>query len=142
MREQNIWSIRMKYIITIALLMLSFAFQGYAQEPETTRPLTNTEVVRKVVLMDIEGEIYDSVVVTMKSISPDFIINDKYKVKVTVVDEKGKKIWKKTLKNVFLYVFSNGQVQVGKLNFDQIVIRRSSLTGDFIGIVREKEGVF
>lgn len=78
----------------------------------------------------------------MKSTSPDNIITDKYKVKVTITDANGKKIWKKTLKNVFLYVFSDGQVQVGKQNFDRILIRKSSLTGDFIGKIREKEGIY
>ena len=58
------------------------------------------------------------------------------------MDSKGKKIWKKTLKNVFLYVFSNGQVQVGKRGFDQILIQKSSYTGDFIGKIREKEGIY
>ena len=46
------------------------------------------------------------------------------------------------MKNVFLYVFSNGQVQVGKSNFDQILIQKSSYSDDFIGKIREKEGIF
>ena len=78
----------------------------------------------------------------MKSTSPDYFITDKYKVKVTISDSNGKKVWKKTLKNVFLYVFSDGQVQVGKRNFNQIVIQKSSLTGDFFGKIREKEGIY
>ena len=41
-----------------------------------------------------------------------------------------------------LYDFSDGQVQVGKRNFDQIVIQKSSLTGDFLGKIREKEGIY
>ena len=132
----------MKHFLTVLFLMLSLSFTGFAQEPESARPLTDTELVRKVAVMDIEGELFDNVVVTLKSTSPDYIITDKYKVKVTIVDANGKKIWKKTLKNVFLYVFSNGQVQVGKRNFDQILIQKSSSTGNFIGIIREKEGIF
>ena len=54
----------------------------------------------------------------------------------------GKSIYKKTLKNVFLYVFSNGQIQVGKKNFDQIVVQKSKSTDENIGIIREKEGVY
>ena len=69
-------------------------------------------------------------------------ISDKYKVKVKVVDKNGKSIYKKTLKNVFLYVFSNGQIQVGKKNFDQIVVSKSKSTDENIGIIREKEGVY
>ena len=122
--------------------MLSFAISCFSQEAETTSPLTDAEIVRKVATIDIEGEYYDNVVVTMKSLSPDFFKRDIYKVKVTITDSNGKNIWKKTLKNVFLYVFSDGQVQIGKRNFVQIVISKSSLTGDFIGKIREKEGVY
>ena len=132
----------MKRFFTILFLMLSVVLSIFAQEPETAKPLTDTEVVRKVALMDIEGQLYDNVVVTMKSTSPDYFITDKYKVKVTITDANGKKVWKKTFKNVFLYVFSDGQVQVGKRNFDQIVIKKSSLTGDFVGMIREKEGIY
>lgn len=132
----------MKRFIAILFLMLSFTMSGFAQETETAKPLTDMEVERKVARMDIEGEIYNNVVVTMKSVSPDYYFTDKYKVEVTVRGANGKKIWKKTLRNVFLYVFSSGQVQVGKQNFDQILIQKSSLTGDYVGWVREKEGVY
>lgn len=132
----------MKHLVTILLLMLSLAVSGFAQEPESAKPLTDTEVVRRVALMDIEGEMFEDVVVTIKSTSPDYFITDKYKVKVTITDSNGKKVWKKTLKNVFLYVFSDGQVQVGKRNFVQILIQKSSITGDFLGKIREKEGIY
>ena len=132
----------MKHFLTVLLFMLSLVTSGFSQEPETTKQLTDAEIVRKVATMDIEGEYYDNVVVTMKSLSPDLFKRDIYKVKVTITDSNGKKIWKKTLKNVFLYVFSNGQVQIGKRNFDQIIISKSSITGDFIGKIREKEGIY
>ncbi len=124
------------------LFLISCSANIIAQEPETARPLTDTEVVRRVALLDLEGKYYFDVVMTFKSTTPDYFISDKYKVKVTVKDSVGKNIWKKTLKNVFLYVFSNGQIQVGKRNFDQIVVQKNKDTGDFIGVVREKEGVY
>lgn len=128
----------------VLLLMLMFvaSLSMVAQEPETARPLTDTEVVRRVALLDVEGKYYYDVVMTFKSTTPDYFITDKYKVKVSVKNNEGKTVWKKTLKNVFLYVFSTGQVQVGKRNFDMIVVQKSKETGDFIGIVREKEGVY
>lgn len=132
----------MKRFVTILILTLSFTISGFSQESETVKPLTDTEIVRRVAFMDIEGKYYDNVVVTMKSISPDYIMTDKFRVKVKVTDSNGKKVWKKTLKNVFLYVFSNGQVQVGKRNFDQLVIQKSSSTGEFLGMIREKEGIY
>lgn len=128
----------------VLLLMVMFvaSITMVAQEPETARPLTDTEVVRRVALLDVEGKYYYDVVMTFKSTTPDYFITDKYKVKVSVKNNEGKTVWKKTLKNVFLYVFSSGQVQVGKQNFDMIVVQKSKETGDFIGIVREKEGVY
>ena len=126
------------------MLMLMFvaSLSMVAQEPESARPLTDTEVVRRVALLDLEGKYFYDVVMTFKSTTPDYLITDKYKVKVTVTDSAGKKVWKKTIKNVFLYVFSSGQIQVGKQNFDVIVVQKDKETGYFFGIVREKEGVF
>ena len=121
-------------------MLLTFTLNVFAQEK--ANPVTDHEVVRRVALIDIEGTTYENVVVSMKSTSPDGIITDKYKVKVVITDSKGKKIWKKTLKNVFLYVFSEGQVQVGNGGFHQIVIYKLSHTADFIGKIREKEGIY
>ena len=130
----------MKKTLLLFAMLLAFTLNVFAQEE--AKPLIDQEVMRRVALIDIEGTTYENVVVSMKSTSPDGIITDKYKVKVVITDSKGKKIWKKTLKNVFLYVFSNGQVQVGKRGFDQIVIQKSSYTDNFVGMVREKEGIY
>lgn len=137
----NVLSKTSKFVL---LLMMFFAVSlVFAQnEPETTTPLTDMEVVRKVAFLDIEGKHYEDVTISFKSTTPDYFISDKYKVKVKVVDKDGKSIYKKTFKNAFLYVFSNGQIQVGKKNFSQIVISKSNSTDDHIGIIREKEGVY
>lgn len=132
--------------ITRVLVMLLMLFAASTlvlgqSEPETAKPLTDMEVERKVSVLDIEGKLYENVTITFKSTSPDYFITDKYKVKVKAVDGNGRQIYKKTFKNVFLYVFSSGQVQVGKNNFDQVVVYKSSLTNDYIGVIREKEGV-
>ena len=132
--------IRKITLLVIMFLTSTFAFTQ--SEPETTTPLTDMEVVRKVAILDIEGEIHEDVIISFKSTTPDYFITDKYKVKVKVVDKKGKSVYKKTFKNAFLYVFSNGQIQVGKPNFDQILITKSELTNSNIGIIREKEGVY
>lgn len=125
-------------------MMLTINIVGFAQNDETEKasPMTETEIVRKCAILDVEGKQYENVTVTIKSKSPDYFLTDKFKVKVTVTDESGVKVWNKTFKNVFLYVFSNGQIQVGKQNFDKLVIAKSSSTGDWIGMVREKEGVY
>ena len=130
--------------LILFLIMLTISIVGFAQsnEPETAKPMTDTEIVRKCAILDVEGKYYDGVTVTIKSNQPDFVFSDKYKVKVTVTDASGTKVWNKTFKNAFLYVFSSGQIQIGKKNFDQMVISKSSTSGDWIGIVREKEGVY
>lgn len=132
----------MKQLITILVFMLSFTLSGYAEETEKTKPIFNTEVIRRVNVMDIEGQIFNDVVITIKSIEHVYVLTNNYRVNVKIVDRNGKKIWRKTLKNVFLYVFSTGQVQVGNGNFIQILIDKSSLTGNVSGTIRIQEGIF
>ena len=130
--------------LLLFLVMLTINIVSFAQnsEPEKAKPMTDTEIVRKCAILDIEGKYYENVTVTIKSNKPDYVWIDKYKVKVTVTDASGNKVWKKTLNNSFLYVFSDGQIQIGKKNFYQMVILRSSSSGNWKGVVREKEGVY
>ncbi|MDE5551313.1 MAG: hypothetical protein K2I99_08220 [Bacteroidaceae bacterium] len=133
---------RQKMFVLLLITLFTNSWTFAQNIPETTKPLTDMEVVRKVARLDIEREYYEDVIISFKSITPDYFISDKYKVKVKVVDKNGKSIYKKTLKNVFLYVFSDGQIQVGRKNFDQIVVSKSKTTDDYTGIIREKEGVY
>ena len=72
----------------LLLIMLFTCPLAFAQsEPETAKPLTDMEVVRKVAFLDIEGKYYEDVTMSFKSITPDYFISDKYKVKVKVVDK-------------------------------------------------------
>ena len=64
--------------------------------------MRDTKVVRNVTVIDIEGTLYEDVEVTMKSISADYFIFDKDRVKVTIRDKDGKKVWKKTFYNAFM----------------------------------------
>lgn len=102
----------------------------------------NAEIERKVSVMDIEGKEYENVKVTLKSISPDYFISDIYRVKVSIVNENDNVVWKKTLRNVCLYIFSSGQIQVGKTNFNKIVIYKNDYSETFTGKIREKEGIY
>lgn len=131
-------AIFMKPKILLILLILNFTTSLFSQE--TTKPLTDTKIERNVSSMDIEGIEYENVKVTLKSMSPNYF-SDRYRVKVTIVDMEGNTVWRKTLKNVFLYVFSNGQIQVGKQNFDRILIKKN-YSGSYIGTIRVKEGVY
>ncbi len=137
----------MKKFIVLLIFTLSFDSFAFAQsvkkEPEKASPMQNAELIRKVLSLDIEGKLYTDVVVAIKSISPDHFFSEKYRVKVKVMDSDGKTVWNKTMKNVYLYVFSNGQVQVGKPNFDKLVIYSDKRDNKYEkGIIREKEGVY
>ncbi len=143
----------MKKFIVLLIFTLSFDSFAFAQsvkdEPEKASPMQNAELIRKVLSLDIEGKLYTDVVVAIKSISiisPNLIsgsFSEKYRVKVKVMDSDGKTVWNKTLKNVYLYVFSNGQIQVGKPNFDKLVIYSDKRDNKYEkGIIREKEGVY
>ena len=78
--------------LVLFLVMLTISIVSFAQnsEKETTKPIFDTEIVRKVTVLDIEGKSYGNVIVTFKSNKPDFVWTDKYKVKVTVTDSSGK----------------------------------------------------
>jgi hypothetical protein len=129
----------MKLKILLTFLIFYFSTSLFSQE--TSTPMTDAEIERNVARLDIEGKEYENVKVTLKSISPDYFVSDIYKVKVTIVDSQGKQVWKKTLKNVFLYVFSDGQIQVGKPKFNKILIQKN-VSGLYTGKIREKEGVY
>ena len=130
----------MKKTLLLFAMLLAFTSNVFAQEE--AKPLMDREVMRRVALIDIEGTTYENVVVSMKSASLDDYIKGENKVEVVITDSKGKKIWEKALKNVFLYVFSNGQVQIAQGGFVQIVIDKLSQTDDFVGMVREKVGIY
>ena len=81
------------------LVMLTISIVSFAQnsEKETTKPMTDTEIVRKCAFLEVEDKYYENVTVTLKSNQPDFISTYVYKVKVTVTDASGSKVWNKTL---------------------------------------------
>ena len=53
--------------VLLSLIMLTISIVGFAQssEPEKAKPLTDTEIVRKVSNLDIEGKHYENVTVTI-----------------------------------------------------------------------------
>lgn len=129
----------MKKLFLLIISLISLNVISLAQE--SVEPMINGEVVRKVSVLDIEGKEYYNVEVTLKSVSPDNIINFDNRVNVTVVNDKGYTVWRRAIKDAYLYVFSNGQVQVGKGKLDQIIISKSPHSDLYIGKIREKEGI-
>lgn len=127
----------MKKVILFLFCFLSCSISMMSQEQEKAYPLLNAEIVRNVAILDIEGETYFDVEMTFKSNR-----SVKSKVKIFVKEKGGELIWHKTLKYSYLYVFSNGQVQVGRPNFHQVLIQKSKNGISLVGKIREKEGVF
>jgi len=137
----------MKQIFIALSLLLCISLPCQAEgivnsEPEKTTPIYGTEIERYCTLMDIEHKIYADVKVIIKSNDPDYFWTTKHKVYFKVIDSEGNVVYKKTFKNAYLYVFRSGQIQIGKKNFVQVVIRKSESSEDWLGIIREKEGVF
>lgn len=127
----------MKKVILFLFCFLSCSIGMISQEQEKVYPLLNAEIVRNVAILDIEGETFFDVEMTFKSNRAV-----KSKVKIFVKEKGGELIWQKTLKYSYLYVFSNGQVQVGRPNFHQVLIQKSKNGISLVGKIREKEGVF
>lgn len=70
---------------------------------------------------------------------------DKGNVKVTIIQfyGNGKTVYKKKFKNSYLYIFRNGQIQVGRPNFDKLAISPSKEhDGTYVGVIKEKEEVY
>lgn len=135
----------MKKILFLFTLILSCQLSLHAQEnkvAESVTPTENVEISRKVYLLDIEGKDYHDVTVNIESLSPNPLVSDKYRVKVLVTDSDGKKIYKNKFKDCYLYIFSNGQIQIGKPRLNKVVLGEPIMGKSGYGIIREKEGVF
>lgn len=131
----------MKRVLLILMALLQITFCNAKDDGERTSPSLNTEIVRKCSYLDIEGVKYYDVIVTLKSKKRVGWSSDMYSVKVLVKDQKGKKLYKKTIKNSYLYIFSDGQIQVGTPKFNKIMIVKS-IVGSWHGEIREKEGIW
>lgn len=109
------------------------------EEPESVSPTTDVKITRGCYLVNIEGRNYGDVTIELKSISPDFIAYN-YRVKVKVMDEDGKAVYKKTFKNCYLYIFSDGGIQVGKPRFSHIVISKDDC--GWFGVINGEDGIW
>lgn len=106
---------------------------------EKALPLNNTEAVRKVKIVDIDGTTYVNAKIYMTTVS---FVDGTNAVKVSIFDINNKRVWKKTLSGAYLYVFSDGQIQIGQRNFQQVLIYRERDTNSFIGLIRAEEGIY
>lgn len=80
----------MKPKILLIFLFLNCSVNLFSQEK--AKPMSDTEIMRNVLKMDIEGKEYENVKVTFKSVSPDYYFSNVDKVKVIIVDMEGKEV--------------------------------------------------
>ena len=92
--------------------MVIWAAISFAQE--SVKPSYGVKTERPVAIALINGKKYYDVTVELSSAEiTDMFVEG---VKVTVKDEKGKKIYKKRFSKSRLYAFSDGTIQIGKGN--------------------------
>lgn len=123
------------------LFYVLFPIIAIAQdEIESSKPSFDTEIERRCAILKIEDDIHYDVTITLKSQSPDYFVSDKFRVKVIVKSSDGENVYKKTFKNAYLYIYSDGSIQVGKPKFNQIIISRKD--DIWFGVINEKEGIW
>lgn len=138
----------MKRLLTLFILITSIVSLSHSQtattpEVQSVKPVRNAMVERKVVAIDVDGVTYENVNVSMQAVNHRYY--NRNKVKIVIRDVMGKKLWSKTFSDVFLYVFSDGQVQVGQGTFIQLLIEKiakPTAEGEFKATFREKQGIF
>lgn len=133
----------MKRLILLLFLFCSFSNFSFANERdsiESVKPTMNLEISRKVKYLQIDDigfRDYNELFYDIKLVSKWNELTPI--VKVVIKNNEGKTIWKKTFKNTYLYLFSNGQIQVGKPRFDQIIIYNKLNPSCYINT---KEGLY
>lgn len=128
-----------KILLIIALTVASFTAFAQDSEEEVAPTLDNVTIVRRCSVIDIEGDLIDSVTVTIKNYAPDYVFKSENTVRVTI-ERKGKTIYKKKFKPANLYIFSSGEIQIGKPRFTQVLI--IPYLKESLGKIRAEEGIY
>ena len=132
----------MKKIICLLMLMLSFMFTQTmnAQDNQSgvlqSLPSVGTKIERNLVWIDIEGTYYNNAHLLLQSYY-DYRYR-KFVVRVNVT-QNHKRIYSKRFNDSYMYLFSNGTIQVGRPNFYQLVVIHDKL--GYCGKIRQFEGV-
>lgn len=127
---------RIFYILFIVLFSLNINAQQ-KDSVEKSSPLIGVEVDRNCYQLDIEGVVFNDVLIGFYCYYNTLWF--RYETNVVVMKGK-KKIYKKKFKNSYLYVFNDGQVQVGQPKFRQIVVGK--IGSDYYGKIRQFEGLY
>lgn len=104
---------------------------------EEVEPLFNVNIYRKCKVLDLDNKTFENVILDIKSTSID-------KVYITIKDSNGILVDKIKLKRSYLYIFRDGQIQIGLKNYNKVIIKKidDPSNWNWIGIIREREGVY
>mgnify|MGYP000402831387 FL=1 len=131
----------MKKSIRCILVYFFNRFHFCASEGESVKPIGGITLYRNVSLAAIEQNNYLDVIVKFKAAElGDYFTNG---VKVVVVDNNtGKKIYRKRFSKSYLYVFSDGTIEVGKGNALTQIILFKYKDGSGWGMILKERGIY
>lgn len=130
----------MKKVFVVFLFIFSTVSTFAQSEGESVKPIGGITLYRNVSLAAIEQNNYLDVIVKFKAAElGDYFTNG---VKVVVVDNNtGKKIYRKRFSKSYLYVFSDGTIEVGKGNaLTQIILFKKDGSG--WGMILKERGIY
>lgn len=134
-----VFDIMKKYSLYSCLFFNRFHFAQ--SEGESVKPIGGITLYRNVSLAAIEQNNYLDVIVKFKAAElGDYFTNG---VKVVVVDNNtGKKIYRKRFSKSYLYVFSDGTIEVGKGNALTQIILFKYKDGSGWGMILKERGIY
>lgn len=129
-----------KYFLIFIFSFINLISFAQNNNIESVQPTYNTEISRYCyAILNIDNKkIYYNCNIYLKSLSPD-IFNGTYRVKVKIKDSENKILYKNIFKNDYLYIFSNGQIEIGRPRLDRIIIY--NINGKWYGEIN-KNGIY
>ena len=131
----------MKKVFVVFLFIFSTVSTFAQSEGESVKPIGGITLYRNVSLAAIEQNNYLDEIVKFKAAElGDYFTNG---VKVVVVDNNtGKKIYRKRFSKSYLYVFSDGTIEVGKGNALTQIILFKYKDGSGWGMILKERGIY
>ena len=135
----------MKKVFVVFLFIFSTVSTFAQSEGESVKPIGGITLYRNVSLAAIEQNNYLDVIVKFKAAElGDQGSNEARKtIEVVVVDNNtGKKIYRKRFSKSYLYVFSDGTIEVGKGNALTQIILFKYKDGSGWGMILKERGIY
>ena len=130
----------MKKVFVVFLFIFSTVSTFAQSEGESVKPIGGITLYRNVSLAAIEQNYLDVIVKFKAAELGDYFTNG---VKVVVVDNNtGKKIYRKRFSKSYLYVFSDGTIEVGKGNALTQIILFKYKDGSGWGMILKERGIY